>query len=170
MTSPPLHTDLENIKPGLSPDAVFVEFPGSITWLQNRVTGELIKLSGDEASLVREFNGSRTLSDILQKQLESSGTARFQRIFELLIELNSRKLLTEDCSGLLKKEQGPGEKAGKQHYPEDARNNQIVPVIGNHRNEHLLLDYRIENQPGIIPGGKAGEHMLGKFKPGIVFE
>ncbi|MBF0430793.1 MAG: cyclic nucleotide-binding domain-containing protein [Fibrobacteria bacterium] len=102
------HSDLESIKPALAAGVEFVEFSPKITYLYHTQNGCLVKLTTGESHIVKAFNGKKTLSDLLQEQLESAGTGNFKRIFELLIELNTGSFLSEECAGILKKESSDG--------------------------------------------------------------
>jgi CRP-like cAMP-binding protein len=80
--------ETENLRPCLSGGVETIPFGRGITFLRNPSTGATLKLTAEEAVIAGEFTGHATLADILQRQLESKGTSRFQAVFDLLDTLS----------------------------------------------------------------------------------
>ncbi len=90
--------DLENLKPALIEEAEFISFRENIIYLKNTSSQYFLKLDQAEAKMLQELDGTKTISDILQAQLEKHGAGNFQKIFDLIIKLNANKFLQEDCA------------------------------------------------------------------------
>lgn len=97
-----MHIDLENLRPKVISEKEIIEFTKDIIYLKNLKNKKFLKLTRDDADIVKLFDGERAIADILQNQLETTGTTNFQNIFSLLIELNSLEFLDKSCSRYFK--------------------------------------------------------------------
>ncbi len=93
-------TRIEELKPRLIDEIQFIDFKKQIVYLKDGKNNKFLKLKKEDADLVREFDGSKNLSELLRTQLEKNGTTQFQRIFSLLVLLNEHGFLASDASSI----------------------------------------------------------------------
>ena len=95
-----LHADhpLEESKPKLIPGTEFIPFNQHVTYLKNATLGRFLKLTSAEAIRAREFDGTRTFSDILHKHISTATGNKLLNVAELLLFMKTRGFIAPEAS------------------------------------------------------------------------
>jgi CRP-like cAMP-binding protein len=94
----PSEYSLEESKPKLVPGTQFIPFSQHVTYLKNVASGRFLKLTSAEGVRAREFDGSRTFSDILHKHISTAGANNLLNVAELLLYLKTRGFIEPQSS------------------------------------------------------------------------
>jgi hypothetical protein len=97
MSSHPVNS-LEETIPKLVPGTEFIPFSEHVTFLKNATLGSFLKLTSAEAIRAREFDGTRTFSDILHKHINTAGANKLLNVAELLLYMKTRGFIVEASS------------------------------------------------------------------------
>ena len=89
---------LEETKPKLVPGTQFIPFSQHVTFLKNATFGAFLKLTSAEAVRAREFDGTRTFSDILHKHINTAGANKLLNVAELLLYMKTRGFIAPEPS------------------------------------------------------------------------
>jgi CRP-like cAMP-binding protein len=108
---------IEETKPKLVPGTQFIPFTQHITYLKNATLGVFLKLTSAEAVRAREFDGTRTFSDILHKHIDTAGANKLLNVAELLLYLKTRGFIVEDSPT----NDGPEARSGAPHSAENSK-------------------------------------------------
>ncbi|CAK0771321.1 membrane hypothetical protein [Gammaproteobacteria bacterium] len=87
--------NLETLRPRLVAGVTFIDAGPVHVFLKNLTKVTYVKLTKEEATLVQTFDGTRGLPDILQAQIEKTGTRYFQRTLDAIEKLNSGSFLAD---------------------------------------------------------------------------
>jgi len=80
--------------PAIISGAELIQFTKQILFLKHPEFRTFLKLSREEADIVRALTGGRQLSEIIHAQFETKGPASFQAIRQLLVRLHESGFLT----------------------------------------------------------------------------
>ncbi|MBN1128174.1 MAG: cyclic nucleotide-binding domain-containing protein [Chitinispirillaceae bacterium] len=93
---PPSNHSLEETRPALVPGTQFIPFSQHVTFLKNATLGRFLKLTSAEAVRAREFDGTRTFSDILHKHISTDGANKLLNVAELLLFMKNRGFIAPE--------------------------------------------------------------------------
>jgi CRP-like cAMP-binding protein len=94
----PSAASLEETRPKLVPGTEFIPFSEHVTFLKNTTLGAFLKLTSAEAVRAREFDGTRTFSDILHKHISTAAGNKLLNVAELLLYLKTRGFIAPESS------------------------------------------------------------------------
>jgi CRP-like cAMP-binding protein len=89
---------LEESKPTLIPGTEFIPFSSHVTYLKNATLGRFLKLTSAEAVRAREFDGTRTFSDILHRHISTATGNKLLNVAELLLFMKTRGFIAPEAS------------------------------------------------------------------------
>jgi CRP-like cAMP-binding protein len=89
---------IEETKPKLVPGTQFIPFSQHVTYLKNATLGVFLKLTAAEAVRAREFDGTRTFSDILHKHIDTAGANKLLNVAELLLYIKTRGFIASESA------------------------------------------------------------------------
>ncbi|CAK0769626.1 membrane hypothetical protein [Gammaproteobacteria bacterium] len=95
MTPNRILLNLETLRPRLVAGVIFIDAGPSHLFLKNAANAAYVKLTKKEATIIRMFDGTWTLPDILQEQIEESGTEYFQNTLDAIEKLNNGGFLAD---------------------------------------------------------------------------
>ncbi|MBN2035742.1 MAG: cyclic nucleotide-binding domain-containing protein [Chitinispirillaceae bacterium] len=91
-------TPLEETRPRLVPGTEFIPFNQHVTYLKNAALGRFLKLTSAEAVRAREFDGTRTFSDILHKHISTATGNKLLNVAELLLFMKTRGFIAPESA------------------------------------------------------------------------
>jgi hypothetical protein len=91
----PSNTALEETRPKLVPGTEFIPFNRHVTYLKNAALGSFLKLTAAEGIRAREFDGTRTFSDILHRHINTAGANKLLNVAELLLFMKTRGFIAD---------------------------------------------------------------------------
>ncbi|CAK0775493.1 membrane hypothetical protein [Gammaproteobacteria bacterium] len=87
--------NLETLRPRLVDGVLFIDAGPYHFFLKNVINATYVKLTKEEAILIQTFDGTKTLPDILQEQIENSGTKYFRSTINAIEKLNQEGFLID---------------------------------------------------------------------------
>ncbi len=90
--------DLDTLRPRLISSVVLSGIDPGYVFLKNAVNATYVKLSRETELLAQEWDGTRTLHDILQAQIGESGTDRFKNTIDTIELLHNAGFLADGPS------------------------------------------------------------------------